>query len=105
MPIWDSANNLVSGFAWKAFAQWQQRQDGNEEESKKKKEMFDFMRAFRETFSRPVRRIRFLGLFDVSLVHFLIILDVIDCCCHCRSCWLVHDNSGCCHWLRVLSYV
>ncbi len=26
--------------------------------------MFEFMRAFRETFSRPVKRIRFLGLFD-----------------------------------------
>lgn len=26
--------------------------------------MYDFMRGFRETFSRPVRRIRFLGLFD-----------------------------------------
>ncbi|KAI9799737.1 MAG: hypothetical protein M1833_003856 [Piccolia ochrophora] len=51
-------------FAWKTFAQWQQRQDGEDEEAKQKKEMFEFMRAFRETFSRPVRRIRFLGLFD-----------------------------------------
>ena len=51
-------------FAWKTFAQWQQRQDGDGEEMKKKKEMFEYMRAFRETFSRPIRRIRFLGLFD-----------------------------------------
>ncbi|KAI9802670.1 MAG: hypothetical protein M1825_002692 [Sarcosagium campestre] len=51
-------------FAWKTFAQWQQRQDGEEEDATQKKQMFEFMRAFRETFSRPVRRIRFLGLFD-----------------------------------------
>ncbi|KAL8712063.1 MAG: hypothetical protein Q9225_007008 [Loekoesia sp. 1 TL-2023] len=51
-------------FAWKAFAQWQERQEGTEEDKKKKEEMFQFLKAFRETFSRPVRRIRFMGLFD-----------------------------------------
>ena len=51
-------------FAWKTFARWQQRQDGTDEEKKQKKELLQFMRAFRETFSRPIRRIRFLGLFD-----------------------------------------
>lgn len=35
-----------------------------EEEEKKKHEMYHFMKGFRETFSRPVGRIRFLGLFD-----------------------------------------
>lgn len=35
-----------------------------EEEKKEEKELFDFMNNFRETFSRPVKRIRFLGLFD-----------------------------------------
>ena len=57
-------NEELARFAWKTFSSWQQRLDGTEEESKKKRELFEFMRAFRETFSRPVRRIRFLGLFD-----------------------------------------
>ncbi|KAI9672398.1 MAG: hypothetical protein M1817_003420 [Caeruleum heppii] len=60
-----AGNEELVRFAWKAFAQWQQRPTGEDEEGRKKKiEMFNFMKAFRETFSRPVRRIRFLGLFD-----------------------------------------
>jgi len=59
-----AGNEELTRFAWKTFAQWQQRGDGSKEEKGKKKAMFEFMRAFRETFSRPVRRIRFLGLFD-----------------------------------------
>ena len=27
----------------------------------------DFLKAFRDTFSRPVRRIRFIGLFDTGM--------------------------------------
>lgn len=59
-------NQEVARFAWKAFAQWQERDDKTEEEKNKKKEMLQFLWAFRETFSRPVRRIRFLGLFDTG---------------------------------------
>lgn len=60
-----AGNDELVRFAWKAFAQWQQRPTGADEEGRRKKvEMFNFMKAFRETFSRPVRRIRFLGLFD-----------------------------------------
>lgn len=51
-------------FAWKTFARWQQRRSGNQEDEETKRKMFEFMKAFRESFSRPVRRIRFLGLFD-----------------------------------------
>ena len=51
-------------FAWKTFQKWQRRQERNAEEKKQKKELLEFMCAFRETFSRPVRAIRFLGLFD-----------------------------------------
>ena len=54
------------GFAWKAFSQWQERQEGTEEEKKKKDQMWDFLLNFRDTFSRPVRRIRFMGLFDTG---------------------------------------
>lgn len=63
-------NEEMVKFAWKAFAQWQCRQTptGSDEEikeaDKKKHEMYHFMKGFRETFSRPVGRIRFLGLFD-----------------------------------------
>ncbi|KAK1756999.1 hypothetical protein QBC47DRAFT_412345 [Echria macrotheca] len=58
-------NEEMVAFAWKAFSNWQTRQgDNTPEGTKKKKEMYEFMKGFRETFSRPVRRIRFLGLFD-----------------------------------------
>ncbi|KKY29273.1 hypothetical protein UCRPC4_g00065 [Phaeomoniella chlamydospora] len=51
-------------FAWKAFAQWQMRLDSTEKEREDKRKLFRYLSAFRDTFSRPVRRIRFLGLFD-----------------------------------------
>lgn len=58
-------NEEMVSFAWKAFSQWQCRRTDNSPEGKKKKhEMYRFLQGFRETFSRPVRRIRFLGLFD-----------------------------------------
>ncbi len=58
-------NEEMVVFAWKAFSNWQSRQGNKTPEGiTKKKEMYAFMRGFRETFSRPVRRIRFLGLFD-----------------------------------------
>jgi hypothetical protein len=51
-------------FAWKTFQKWQCRQERTAKEKKQKKNLLEFMCAFRETFSRPVRSIRFLGLFD-----------------------------------------
>lgn len=58
-------NEEMVTFAWKAFSQWQSRQsDSSEEDKAKRHEMYQFMKAFRETFSRPVKSIRFLGLFD-----------------------------------------
>ena len=63
-------NEEMVKFAWKAFAQWQARQmnttDGEqaEKDREKQREMYRFMKGFRETFSRPVGRIQFLGLFD-----------------------------------------
>jgi len=57
-------NEELVRFVWKTFARWQQRNNGNEDAKEKERELFKFMKAFRETFSRPVRRIRFLGLFD-----------------------------------------
>ncbi|CAG8939428.1 unnamed protein product [Penicillium salamii] len=60
----EAGNEELVRFAWKTFAKWQQRSDDTEEEREKKKELFKYMKAFRETFSRPISRIRFMGLFD-----------------------------------------
>lgn len=60
-------NEEMVAFAWKAFSQWQCRRSAGADDvegQKKKAEMYEFMKGFRETFSRPVRRIRFLGVFD-----------------------------------------
>ncbi|KAF2456700.1 hypothetical protein BDY21DRAFT_392908 [Lineolata rhizophorae] len=57
-------NEEMARFAWKTFQKWQMRQENTPEEKARKKELLEFMCAFRETFSRPVHRIRFLGLFD-----------------------------------------
>lgn len=60
-------NEEMVSFAWKAFSQWQCRRDAGEDDAegqRKKRQMYEFMKGFRETFSRPVRRIQFLGLFD-----------------------------------------
>lgn len=52
-------------FAWKTFSAWQMRaHDASPRGLQKKEEMYKYMKAFRETFARPVRRVRFLGLFD-----------------------------------------
>ena len=58
-------NEEMIFFAWKTFSQWQCRSaDSTPEAKAKRHELFQFMKGFRETFSRPVRRIQFLGLFD-----------------------------------------
>lgn len=83
-------NEEMVAFAWKAFSQWQCRQaaagDDNDDKARRKKiEMYRFMKGFRETFSRPVRRIRFLGLFDTvnSVPRF-------------ETAWyVVHSAHGC----------
>ncbi|KAJ4300887.1 hypothetical protein N0V90_002975 [Kalmusia sp. IMI 367209] len=46
------------------YKRWQCRQERNEKEKQQKRYLLEFMCAFRETFSRPVKPIRFLGLFD-----------------------------------------
>ncbi|PHH85383.1 hypothetical protein CDD83_480 [Cordyceps sp. RAO-2017] len=66
-------NEEMVKFAWKAFAQWQSRHQsamasdggpGETEAARSAHKMHEYMKGFRETFSRPVGRIRFLGLFD-----------------------------------------
>lgn len=53
-----AGNEEMARFAWKAFSQWQERQDGTEEEAKKKKTMFTFMQAFRKHLSRPLHQLK-----------------------------------------------
>lgn len=64
-------NEEMVKFAWKAFSQWQSRPQSKDIEGpgkaaaeQKTQKMYNFMKGFRETFSRPVGTIRFLGLFD-----------------------------------------
>ncbi|EXJ66062.1 uncharacterized protein A1O5_10676 [Cladophialophora psammophila CBS 110553] len=60
-----AGNEELIRFAWKTYAKWAARtNDGSDQARKYEEEHYEFMRGFRETFSRPVRRIRFLGLFD-----------------------------------------
>ncbi|KAL4897186.1 hypothetical protein BDV59DRAFT_169967 [Aspergillus ambiguus] len=59
----EAGNEELVRFAWKTFAKWQQRR-GGDEESEEQKQLFAYMKAFRETFSRPITQIRFMGLFD-----------------------------------------
>ncbi|KAI9368892.1 hypothetical protein BJX61DRAFT_191023 [Aspergillus egyptiacus] len=60
----EAGNEELVRFAWKTFAKWQQRGGDSDEDKEEKKRLFRYMKAFRETFSRPVTRIRFMGLFD-----------------------------------------
>ncbi|KAG0641415.1 hypothetical protein HOY80DRAFT_1015021 [Tuber brumale] len=50
-------------FVRKTFSNWEQRKEGVGWGALKQ-DMYNYMRAFRETFARPVRRVQFLGLFD-----------------------------------------
>lgn len=65
-----AGNEEMCQFAWKTFQKWQCRlPEGKESnhkpgEKSEKMRLLEFMCAFRETFSRPVKPIRFLGLFD-----------------------------------------
>ncbi|PLN78615.1 hypothetical protein BDW42DRAFT_140235 [Aspergillus taichungensis] len=60
----EAGNEELTRFAWKTFAKWQQRRDDTEEDHEEKRKLFKYMKAFRETFSRPITRIKFMGLFD-----------------------------------------
>jgi uncharacterized protein (DUF2235 family) len=50
-------NDEMIQFAWRTFSQWKAMSPSGPESLKKQKKAYEFMVAFRETFSRPVRRI------------------------------------------------
>lgn len=60
----EAGNEELIRFAWKTFAKWQQRNGDTEQDQHQRKKLFEYMLAFRETFSRPIKQIRFMGLFD-----------------------------------------
>ncbi|KAM5432737.1 hypothetical protein MferCBS31731_007361 [Microsporum ferrugineum] len=59
-----TGNEELVRFAWKNYAKWQQRDGRGDEYHGEKLKMYNYMKAFRETFSRPVNPIRFIGIFD-----------------------------------------
>ena len=50
-------NEEMIQFAWRTFSKWKAIDSNNKEARMKSKKAYDFMVSFRETFSRPVRRI------------------------------------------------
>ncbi|KAF3484443.1 uncharacterized protein GIQ15_03767 [Arthroderma uncinatum] len=59
-----TGNEELVRFAWKNYAKWQQRDGRGDEYQDEKLAMYSYMKAFRETFSRPVHPVRFIGIFD-----------------------------------------
>jgi hypothetical protein len=68
----ESAVRNLADIYTRTFQKWQCRLEDTDDANKEKKRLLEFMCAFRETFSRPVEPIRFLGLFDTvnSVPHF-----------------------------------
>jgi uncharacterized protein (DUF2235 family) len=51
-------NDEMVQFAWRTFSEWKQLDSSQTTNGlKKRKEAYDFLVSFRETFSRPVKRI------------------------------------------------
>ncbi|PLB36910.1 T6SS phospholipase effector Tle1-like catalytic domain-containing protein [Aspergillus candidus] len=55
-------NEELIAFAWRKFSRWQLRRRSDDDEETRR--LFEYMKAFRETFSWPVEPVRFMGLFD-----------------------------------------
>jgi uncharacterized protein (DUF2235 family) len=55
-------NEEMIQFAWRTFSKWKAIDSNSEEAKMKQKKAYEFMVSFRETFSRPVRRIVSLQL-------------------------------------------
>ena len=50
-------NEEMIQFAWRTFSKWKAIDSNSHEAKMKQKKAYEFMVSFRETFSRPVRRI------------------------------------------------
>ncbi|KAJ5919357.1 hypothetical protein N7466_010300 [Penicillium verhagenii] len=68
----EAGNEGKVRFLWSVFSDWGQCNYSRKASQKEKDDVFQYMKAFRETFCRPVPQIDFLGLFDTvnSIPHF-----------------------------------
>ncbi len=60
----EAGNEGKVSYVWGIFSQWANRSNSVDVEQAEKDRLYQFMKALRETFCRPVSQIRFLGLFD-----------------------------------------
>ncbi|RJE21479.1 hypothetical protein PHISCL_06174 [Aspergillus sclerotialis] len=69
-------NEEVLPFVWDAFAGWKLSKNNEREEKRK---AFSVMKACRETLSRPMPRVHFLGMFDAvnSVADFEVNIDTM----------------------------
>lgn len=57
MGLITHGNEEMIQFAWRTFEKWKAMNDSDENAMQERKKAYEFMVSFRETFSRPVRRI------------------------------------------------
>lgn len=60
----EAGNEGKVRFLWSVFSKWARYNYSRETSQEKKEDAFQYMKALRETFCRPVTQIDFLGLFD-----------------------------------------
>ena len=70
-----AGNEEMSYFAWKTFQRWQRREERNEGEKEQKQALLEYMRSFRETFSRPVKPVRHRASWNKSGTSRLTLVD------------------------------
>lgn len=68
----EAGNEGKARFLWSIFSKWGQCNYSSKTSQEEKDYVFQYMKALRETFCRPVTQIDFLGLFDTvnSIPHF-----------------------------------
>ncbi|KAJ5496978.1 hypothetical protein N7463_008965 [Penicillium fimorum] len=68
----EAGNEGKVSYVWSVFSKWGARSNSRDVSQKEKDALFQYMKALRETFCRPISQIRFLGLFDTvnSIPHF-----------------------------------
>ncbi len=62
--VLEPGNEELARFAWKAFAKWQKLRNLKDVDECEQDKVYEFLQSFRETFTRPITQISFLGLFD-----------------------------------------
>lgn len=60
----EAGNEGKVRYVWNIFSQWAKQSNSIDAEQAEKDRLYEYMKALRETFCRPVSQVRFLGLFD-----------------------------------------